>query len=88
MWLPFPSLLTHPGDRMQLGAGRVFEHVGRECFKIIYDLVCSQRLRKVTPHLNVYGTKGFGKSFRLVALVTLLLKKVSVSACCFCMFDL
>ena len=88
MWLPFPSLLTHPSDRMNLNDNDQFEHVGRECFKIIYDLVCSQRLRKVTPHLNVYGTKGFGKSFRISALATLFLKQVSVSPCCFCMFDL
>ena len=88
MWLPFPSLLTHPSDRMKLGAGRVFEHVGRECFKIIYDRALKCALDTESPHLNVYGTKGFGKSFRISALATLFLKQVSVSPCCFCMFDL
>ena len=49
---------------MKLGAGRVFEHVGRECFKIIYDRALKCALDTEVPHLNVYGTKGFGKSFR------------------------
>ena len=70
--MPWPSILVAQLDRMKFVDGRM-DIVGREFFGELYRHAISDRqLNRV----NVMGTKGIGKSYRLVALVGLLLKEV------------
>ena len=60
---------------------------GREVFVDLYRHVITDRKE---PRVNVMGTKGIGKSYRLAALVGLLLKQVWIAlrffACCYVLF--
>jgi hypothetical protein len=70
--MSFPSILIAQGNRMKLTNGKM-DVVGREFFGELYQHVITDRKM---PQVNVMGTKGIGKSYRLAALVALLLKQV------------
>jgi hypothetical protein len=70
--MPFPSILfpQHTGIKLTHG---LMDVVGRQFFGELYRHVITDRM---IPQVNVMGTKGIGKSYRLAALVALLLKQV------------
>ena len=70
--MPWPSTLVAQLDRMTLVKGNM-DIVGREFFGELYRHTISHRK---LSRVNVMGTKGIGKSYRLAALVALLLKQV------------
>lgn len=70
--IPWPTVLRPQGDRMQLTENTI-EIDGREFFADLYRHVISHRKER---RVNLMGTKGIGKSYRLAALVALLLKQV------------
>eukprot|EP01137_Pigoraptor_chileana_P024516 Opistho-2@92530 len=83
--IAFPSPYSVPE---RFASGDYFEFMGRERLQPLLDLMRTLlsgsripcRYRGVDPQgetkkLNVYGTRGFGKSFMLAAAVALLLKE-------------
>jgi hypothetical protein len=78
--MPWPTLLVAQLDRMKLIEGKM-DVIGREFFGELYRHVVTDRK---APQINVMGTKGVGKSYRLAALVALLLKLVRPSFRYFC----
>ena len=75
--MPLPTLIVGQRHRVDLGSNLTLDVVGREWFDDLYKHVISDRQNS---RVNVMGTKGFGKSYRLAALVGLLLKQVRLAA--------
>ena len=74
--MPLPTLIVGQLRRINVGSDHTLDIVGRECFDDLYEhVMCDRRISRV----NVMGTNGFGKSYRLAALVGLLLKQVRLA---------
>ncbi len=82
--MPLPTILDAQRDRMKVAVkDKSIDVDGREVFGDLYRHVITDR---ILSRVNVMGTKGIGKSYRLAALVGLLLKQVWIAfalfACC------
>ncbi len=88
--MPLPTILNAQRDRMKLVKnGKSIDVDGREVFVDLYRHVITDR---ILSRVNVMGTKGIGKSYRLAALVGLLLKQVCIAlhifVCCYVHFGI
>ncbi len=73
--MPWPSVLDAQYERMEVNDNNCIDVDGREVFGELYHFVIAGRRVRLET-INVMGTKGIGKSYRLAALAGLLLKQV------------
>lgn len=81
--MPWPTVLRPQSDRMSMVANKYIYVDGREFFRDLYRHVMTNRKEL---RVNLMGTKGIGKSYRLAALAGLLLKKVCLNLVFFTVF--
>jgi hypothetical protein len=74
--MPWPTVLRPQSDRMSMVAKKSIDIDGREFFRDLYRHVMTNRKES---RVNLMGTKGIGKSYRLAALAGLLLKEVGLN---------
>ena len=73
MPFPFPYVVL-PTPRFKIDELGAFSYMGRVAFRGVLSHV-NDKSRGVSPKINLYGTKGYGKSHIIVAAVFLLLKE-------------
>ena len=74
--VPFPFPYgTKPEDRFLLDDEGNFEFMGRVVLPQLVTAIETSITKKETLPINVYGTKGYGKSHIIAAVVVLLMKK-------------
>ena len=75
--LPFPFVGTAVPERFKVGDGDESDwfYVGRERFTELLDLLRTMQRRRDISALWVYGTRGYGKSHLLAALVCYLVAR-------------
>jgi hypothetical protein len=74
--MPWPTVLRPQRDRISMVANKFIDVDGREFFRDLFRHVMTNRKE---TRVNLVGTKGIGKSYRLAALVGILLKKVRLN---------